>query len=96
MAVNIEDKRTEMELNEYQMTYTEYQEIADLSEGNNLGSIPNSILFEFWERLGDKYGFRWETAQASTKGGRYFLAAPNYINLTKELEQVIELLPEGN
>lgn len=61
---------------EYELSDMEYEEICDLSEGNNKGEIPNGILVVFWQRMAKKYGFKWETGRASPKKGKFFLAEP--------------------
>ncbi len=61
---------------EYELTDIEYEEICDLSEGNNKGIVPSGILVAFWKRMAEKYNFKWETGRASPKEGKFFLAEP--------------------
>lgn len=72
---------------EFQMTAEEFEQIKAIAQQPampvmKIGSVITGDEKQedangFWKRLGDKYGFEWDSAEpVSGKGHTYFLANP--------------------
>lgn len=51
-------------------TYSPVMRVGGADFSNNLAAAVNS----YWQVLGDKYGFEWDTVEGSSKGKLFFIA----------------------
>lgn len=69
---------------EYKLTQDDMTELLEASKPVvaimlHIGGgppTPQENVNAVWQKLGDKYGFVWHTATASTKGGLFIMAEP--------------------
>ena len=71
---------------EFEMTQEEMDHILEINKrGNNpvmmigtvsLGNEVREGINDYWVTLGNKYGFKWDTVEGSSKGKLFFLAEP--------------------
>ena len=71
---------------EFAMQQSEMDFILDINKHNSntvmmIGGVDFShnltdAINAYWQELGDKYGFKWDTVEGSAKGNLFFLAEP--------------------
>lgn len=74
---------------EFEMQQSEMDFILNINKHNSntvmmVGGIDFShnltdAINAYWEKLGDKYGFVWDSVESSAKGKLFFLATPKPI-----------------
>ena|SRR5664279_271440 len=70
---------------EFEMTQAEMDHIIDINKRRMPVMMIGEVSFgnevieginDYWQELGDKYGFKWNTVEGSAKGKLFFLAEP--------------------
>ena len=84
---------------EFEMTQSEMDNIIAINKGGGdpvmflsggkpMGSSLQEKINQYWEILGDKYGFKTMTVEGSSKGKLYFLAEPKPIVVPKTQSEI--------
>ena len=61
-----------------------------LSGGTPMGSSLQEKINQYWEILGNKYGFKHMTVEGSSKGKLFFIAEPIPVVIPKTREEIEE------
>jgi len=59
-----------------------------LSGGTPMGSSLQEKISQYWEILGNKYGFKPMTVEGSSKGKLFFIAEPSPVIIPKTQEEI--------
>ncbi len=83
---------------EFEMQQSEMDFILDINKHNSntvmmIGGVDFShnltdAINAYWKELGDKYGFKWDTVEGSSKGKLFFLATPKPIVVPKTQAEI--------
>jgi len=83
---------------EFEMQQSEMDFILDINKHNSntvmmIGGVDFShnltdAVNAYWKELGDKYGFKWDTVEGSSKGKLFFLATPKPIVVPKTQTEI--------
>ena len=83
---------------EFEMKQSEMDFILDINKHNSntvmmIGGVDFShnltdAVNAYWKELGDKYGFKWDSVEGSSKGKLFFLATPKPIVIPKTQAEI--------